>query len=87
MRFGLDGRTVAIGLFAVVLAIVLGALAGTLAGTVAGVLAALAGLVPPALLAIAVERRQRNVARRRRRQEILRRFAPPKPMGDGEGEE
>lgn len=84
---GLDGRTVAIGLFAVVLALVLGAVAGTLAGVWAGALAALAGLVPPAVLAAAVERRQRNIARMRRRQEVLRKFEPPQPTGDREGEE
>ena len=41
---GLDGRTVAIGVFAVVLALVLGAVAGTQVGALAGALAALAGL-------------------------------------------
>ncbi len=84
---GLDGRTVAIGVFAVVLALVLGAVAGTQVGAVAGALAALAGLIPPAVLAVALERRQRNMAREKRRQDVLRRFAPPKPMGDREGEE
>lgn len=87
MRWGLDGRTVAIGVFAVVLAIVLGALAGTSAGAGAGVLAALAGLVPPAVLAAAVELRHRNIARMKKRQEVLRRFAPPKPTGNREGEQ
>jgi predicted component of type VI protein secretion system len=81
---GLAGRTVAIGLFAVVLALVLGAVAGTHAGAAAGALAALAGLVPPALLAVAVEMHQRNAARIRSREEVLRRFAPPKPAGDGD---
>ena len=79
---GLDGRAVALG----VLAVVLGALAGTSAGAGAGVLAALAGLVPPAVLAVAVERRARNAARVRRQQEVLRRFAPPEPTGEGEDE-
>ena len=84
---GLDGRTVAIGVFAVVLALVLGAVAGTQVGAAAGALAALAGLIPPAVLAFAVERRQRNMVQTKRRQEVLRRFAPPKPTGDREGEE
>ena len=87
MRWGLDGRTVAIGVFAVVLAVVLGAVAGTSAGAGAGALAALAGLVPSAVLAVAVERRQRNAARMKKQQEILRRFAPPEPTGKGEGEQ
>jgi hypothetical protein len=56
-------------------------------GAEAGALAALVGLVPPAVLAIAVERRQRNVKRVKERQEVLRRFAPPKPTCDGEAEE
>jgi len=86
VRFGLDGRTVAIGLFAVVLALVLGAVAGTQAGAAAGALAALAGLMPPAVLAVAVERRQRNIVRMKKRQEVLRRFAPPKPTRNGEDE-
>jgi hypothetical protein len=84
---GLDGRTVAIGVFAVVLALALGAVAGTQVGAAAGALAALAGLIPPAVLAVAVERRQRNIARTKRQQEVLRRYAPPKPAGDGEDEE
>ena len=75
----------AIGLFAVALAVVLGALAGTQVGAGAGVLAALAGLVPPAVLAVAVERRQRNIAQMKRQQEVLRRFAPPKPTRNPEG--
>jgi hypothetical protein len=87
VRWGLDGRTVAIDVFALVLASVLGAVAGTMAGAGAGALAALAGLVPPAVLAVAVEMRQRNVARLKKRQEVLRRFAMPGPIGKGEGEQ
>jgi hypothetical protein len=87
VRWGLDGRTVAIGLSAVVLAIVLGAVAGTWAGAGAGVLAALAGLIPPAVLALAVELRQRTIVRMTKRQEVLRRFAPPRPTREGENEQ
>lgn len=86
MRFGLDARTIAFGTAAVALAAGLGAAAGLWAGAGAGVLASLAGLVPPAVLAGAVERRQRLNARERERQAVLRKFAPPAPMGDGEGE-
>jgi hypothetical protein len=82
-----DGRTIALGVLAVVLALVLGAVAGTQAGAAAGALAALAGLVAPAVLAVAVERRARNAARVQRQQEVLRRFAPPKPTRRGEDEE
>ena len=85
MRLGLDGRTVAIGVLAVVLALVLGAWAGTQVGAWAGALAALASLVPSTVLAVFVEQRQRNIARMKRRQEALARFAPPKPTGGGKG--
>lgn len=78
---GLDGRTVTIGLLAVVLALVLGAVAGTQVDAWAGALAALAGLLPPVVLATAVERRQRNL----RRQELLDRFRPPEPTSDTTG--
>jgi hypothetical protein len=84
---GLDERTVVIGVLAVVLALALGAWAGTQVGPLAGALAALASLVPSAVLAIVVELRQRNIARMKQRQEVLRRFAPPRPTGDREGEE
>jgi uncharacterized membrane protein YoaK (UPF0700 family) len=87
VRSGLDGQTVAIGLAAVVLALVLGAVAGTLVGVEAGALAALAGLVPAAVLAAAVEHRKRNLALMKRQQGVLRRFAPPKPTGDEEDKE
>jgi pilus assembly protein TadC len=82
---GLDGRTVTIGVLAVVLALVLGAWAGTQVGALAGALAALASLVPSAVLAVFLERRQRDIARRKKRQQALSRFAPPKPTSDGEG--
>jgi hypothetical protein len=72
MRWGVDWRTVALVLAALVLAALvlaalglavgLGAWAGTEVGVWAGVLASLAGLLPPAVLAVAVERRQRNTA-------------------------
>jgi hypothetical protein len=81
------GKTIALGLFAVFLALGLGAWAGTQAGAWTGALAALAGLLPPAVLAVAVERRQRNMARMRKQQEILRTFAPPKRTGDKGGKE
>jgi hypothetical protein len=87
VRSSFDGRTIALGVLAVVLALVLGAVAGAQASTAAGALAALAGLAPPAVLAVAVERRARNAARVQRQQEVLRKFAPPKPMRRGEGEE
>ena len=60
VRLGLDGRTVAVGVLAVVLAVALGALAGVQAGAWAGVLAALAGLVAPPVLTVAMARRQRE---------------------------
>src|SRR5215472_8468924 len=79
MRLGFDGRTVALGALALILALVLGGTAGTSAGASAGAWAALAGLVPPAVLAVAVERRARNAGRIQRRQELLKLFAPPQP--------
>ena len=87
VRWGVDWRTVALGLAALVLAVGLGAWAGTEVGAWAGVLAALAGLLPPAVLAVAVGRRQRNMARVKKRKEILRKHAPPKRTGDREGQE
>jgi hypothetical protein len=83
----LDGRAVALGALAVVLALALGAWAGTQVGAGAGALAALAGLVPPAVGAVAVGRHTRNAARVKKQQEILRKFAPPKPTSDGEDTE
>jgi hypothetical protein len=82
MRWGFDGRTFALGLVATFLALGLGAWAGAEVGAWAGALAALAGLLPPAVLVVAIERRQRNMARIREQQEILRRFAPPKRTGN-----
>jgi hypothetical protein len=87
VRLGLDGRTIAIAMLAVALALALGAWAGTQVGALAGALAALASLVPSAVLAVIVELRHRNLEQEIRRQEVLRRFAPPKPTGDMEGEE
>jgi hypothetical protein len=84
---GLDGRTVAIGVFAMALAVVLGALAGTHAGAWAGVLAALAGLLAPPVLAVATARWQRNISRRKERQEVLRKFGMPKPTVERGDEE
>ena len=79
MRAGLDSRTIAVGALAVLLAAGLGGLAGGTAGVAAGVLAALAGLVSSAVLAVALERRTRNAARAKRRQELLTTFASPVP--------
>jgi hypothetical protein len=70
-----------------VLAVGLGAWAGTVVGAWAGVLAALAGLLSAAVLAVAVGRRQRNMARVKKQKEILQRHAPPKRTGDREGQE
>jgi ABC-type transport system involved in cytochrome bd biosynthesis fused ATPase/permease subunit len=87
VRLRLNGRTVAIGMLAVLLALVLGGWAGTQVGAAAGAAAALASLVPSAVLAVFVELRQRNVAHMKRRQEVLRKYAPPKATDDREGEE
>jgi hypothetical protein len=87
VRWGVDWRTVALGLAALVLAVGLGAWAGTEVGVWAGVLAALAGLLPPAVLAVAVGRRQRNIARVNKQQAVIRKHAPPKRTGNREGQE
>ena len=84
--WGVDGRTVSLGALAVVLAVALGAWAGAQAGALAGVLASLAGLVPPAVLAVAMERRARTAAVLQKQQEVLDKYAPPGPAGEGENE-
>ncbi len=86
VRGGLDGRAVVLAVLALVAAVVLGAVAGTHAGAVGGVLGAVGGLVPPAVLALAVERRARGQAARERRAQILGKYAPPGPAGEGEGQ-
>ncbi len=83
---GFDGRTIAVGVLAVILAVALGGVAGSRAGAGAGALAALAGLIPPAALAVAMEQRARNAARLKRRKDVLRKYAPPQPEGSGDGE-
>ena len=86
VRGGFDGRAVALAALALVAAVVLGAVAGMHAGAAAGVLGALAGLVPPAVLAVAVERRARNQELLQRKAQILGKYAPPGPAGGGEGQ-
>jgi tetratricopeptide (TPR) repeat protein len=76
---GIDSRAVAVGAAAVLLATVLGAAAGGSVGVAAGVLSALAGLVAPPVLDMALRRRERNAANVRRRAELLQVFAPPQP--------
>jgi hypothetical protein len=84
---GLDGRTVALGVLAVVVALGLGAWAGSRSGTGAGAITVLAGLASSVVAAAAVDRRARNLAQLKERQEVLRRFAPPSSAGDEEGGE
>ena len=84
--WGLDSRTVAVGVLGLVLAVGLGGAAGRTVGVVAGALTAVAGLVSSAVLAVALERRSRNLARVKRRGELLEMFAPPEPSDDKEGE-
>lgn len=86
MRSGLDGRTVAIGVLGVVVAVVLGGVAYGEVGAAVGALTALAGVAGSAVLAVAMEQWVRNSAALRRRQEILRKFALPRPSCDAEGE-
>lgn len=81
---GLDSRTLGIGVLGLLLAVALGWTSGRSAGPAAGVLASLAGLIPSTLLAVALERRSRNAAYEKRRQELLERFAPPRPTNDSE---
>jgi hypothetical protein len=84
--WGLDSRTVAVGVLGLLIAVALGGAAGRTVGATAGALTAVAGLVSSAVLALALERRSRNVARARRRDELLEMFAPPEPSDEGEGE-
>jgi hypothetical protein len=81
---GVDGRTVVLGVCAVVLAVALGALAGVSMGAWEGVLASLTGLVPPAVLGVMLQRRDCVRDLEGKRAEILRRFAPPSPMSKEE---
>jgi len=72
---GFDSRAIAAAVLAVVLAVALGAVAGTSAGPAAGIWASLAGLVPPAALAVALQRHTQAMRRARRRVRLLERFA------------
>lgn len=84
--WGLDSRTVAVGVLGLVLAVGPGDAAGRTVGAAAGALTAVAGLLSSAVLAVALERRSRNLARVKRRGELLEMFAPPEPSEDQEGE-
>jgi hypothetical protein len=53
----------------------------------AGALTALAALLSSTVLAVAMDRRSRNAALAKQREELLKSLAPPKPTGDEEGEE
>lgn len=86
MWSGLDGRAVVLGVFAVVVALGLGAWAGSRSGAAAGAITVVAGLVSSVIAGAAVDRRARNLARLKEQQQVLRRFAPPGPTGNGEGE-
>lgn len=77
----------AIGILALALALGLGAAAGSLIGVWAGALAALASLVPSAVLTTAVIRQQRTLERIKKQGEIRRKYALPKPRDDWEGDE
>ena len=73
-----------LGALAVVLAVGLGAVAATLAGKAAGAVAALAGLVSPPLLSVALDRQARNRARQQRREDRLQQFGPPQSANAAE---
>jgi hypothetical protein len=83
MWSGLDGRAVVIGVLAVVVALGLGAWAGSRSGAAAGAITVVAGLASSVIAGVAVDRRARNLARLKEQQQVLRRFAPPGPTGDG----
>ena len=70
-----DGRTVAIAVASVVIAVLLGAVQGTESGAASGVLAGLVSLLAGAVFWAATDQWQRHLARVRKRQEALRRFA------------
>lgn len=82
-----DSWAVRLGAVGVLLAVILGWAAGTAAGGVAGVLGALAGLVPPAVVGVAIDAWSQRMARQQRRQELLAIFAVPEPSDDGEGQQ
>jgi hypothetical protein len=83
---GLDGRAVVLGVLTVVVALGLGAWAGSRSGAAAGAITVVAGLASSVIAGAAVDRRARNLARLKEQQQVLRRFAPPGPTGDGEDE-
>lgn len=66
MGTGLDGRIVTLGALALALAVVLGWAGGALGGALGGAVGAVVGLVPPAILAMALELRSRKVAAARK---------------------
>jgi len=84
---GLDGRAVVLGVLAVVVAVGLGAWAGSRSGAAAGAITVVAGLASSVVAGAAVDRRARNLARQKEQRQVLERFAPPGPVGDGKGEE
>jgi hypothetical protein len=80
----LDGRAVVLGVLAVVVAVGMGAWAGSRSGAAAGAITVVAGLASSVIAGVAVDRRARNLARLREQQQVLSRFAPPAPSGEGE---